>query len=83
MKKIYSIQNGRYHTFDAKINEPKDEQREIELFLDDKLFATLINTSRRMHDKIVFEDKEVPPHDLQNAMEVWNNFDFYFNMLSR
>ena len=86
MKKLYS-KNGT-HLFDVKVSEVPTEGKYINLmdFENNKIiFCTLFKSKFPTRDTIFWENPiyEIKPYELLNILEVWENFDFYFNHLKQ
>jgi hypothetical protein len=88
MKKLYSKDNGKHLMYHVKVSEaPEGKYINImDIETDNRtIFCTLFRSSRLAGDNVFWEQpiSELKPYEMQNIMEVWNNFDLYFNSLNQ
>jgi len=86
MKKLYS-KNGTW-MFNVKVSDVPNDGRYINLYHLDCptfIYCTLFQSKFPTRNNIFWEQpiQEIKPYELLNIAEVWENFDFYFNILNQ
>ena len=89
IKKIYGT-NGAYgsYLFKAKFQDAGNDGKYINILDEEnesKIVCTLHKSKYPTRDIIFWEQpiSEIKPYEMANILEVWDNFDFYFNNLNQ